>query len=351
MAIDYLGHKRAQSSAIVQVAQRFGRRTCPRPTVADLFCGTCSVASAFAERGYGVVANDTLAVCVAFAEAALLNRRSPPFRRLSSEVALTRSHGRTMYERVLAHLANLPPNAGFFTREYSPQGPRKRAYFTPENAGRIDAIRSAILTWRPLLTKGEYALLRVDLIRAANAVANTAGTYGCYLKRFKARALVPLRLSPATFPLANVAGHEVYQHDANALARTISTDVVYADPPYTKRQYAAYYHILETLAIGDEPKLTGSTGLRPWQDRASAYCYRSLAPKVLADLVNNLRCSLFLLSYSEDGHIAHSDILEILGQRGPVRAHTYVAKRYKSSTLPHRGDSLVERLYVLEVRS
>ena len=27
-------------------------------------------------------------------------------------------------------------------------------------------------------------------------------------------------------------------------------DVAYFDPPYTKRQYAAYYHILETIAAG-----------------------------------------------------------------------------------------------------
>ena len=34
-------------------------------------------------------------------------------------------------------------------------------------------------------------------------------------------------------------------------------DAVYADPPYTKRQYAAYYHILETIAAGDRPLISG----------------------------------------------------------------------------------------------
>ena len=32
-------------------------------------------------------------------------------------------------------------------------------------------------------------------------------------------------------------------------------DTVYLDPPYTKRQYASYYHIPETIAYHDEPKV------------------------------------------------------------------------------------------------
>ena len=44
-------------------------------------------------------------------------------------------------------------------------------------------------------------------------------------------------------------------------------DTVYLDPPYTKRQYAAYYHVLETLAYGDEPEVSGVTGLRPWEGK------------------------------------------------------------------------------------
>ena len=74
------------------------------------------------------------------------------------------------------------------------------------------------------------------------------------------------------------------------------SDFVYADPPYTKRQYAAYYHLLETIAMGDQPKITGSTGLRAWEDKASDYCYRRRAPDALSELVSNLKCDHFFLS-------------------------------------------------------
>jgi adenine-specific DNA-methyltransferase len=345
MAIEYLGHKSLQCEEIVDIAQRAGRSL--RPTVADVFCGTGSVSAAFSRRGYNVIANDVLSVCVAFAQALLLNASSPPFRRLAREIPLPRR--RAVYAAVIEHLNALPTASGFFVREYSPFGPQRRHYFTVENAGRIDAIRTTLAEWKPLLTTAEYALLRVDLIRAANSVANTAGTYGCYLKRFKARALQPLRLSCSPFEGRTTCDHQVRQTDANRLVSTVDADIVYADPPYTKRQYAAYYHVLETLAIGDEPSLIGSTGLRPWRERASSYCYRRKAASSLAELVNNLRCKLFLLSYSEDGHISHAEIMSILRPRGRVTVRERLQRRYKSSGLPHRGRSVVERLYTLKL--
>src|SRR5204862_345479 len=77
---------------------------------------------------------------------------------------------------------------------------------------------------------------------------------------------------------------------------------------YTKRQYAAYYHINETLAHGDEPQVTGKTGLRPWQDRASDYCYKVRALRALTDLITNTPARRILLSYSAEGHVALDDL-------------------------------------------
>ncbi len=34
------------------------------------------------------------------------------------------------------------------------------------------------------------------------------------------------------------------------------TKVIYADPPYTRDHYSRFYHVLETLALGDQPALT-----------------------------------------------------------------------------------------------
>jgi adenine-specific DNA-methyltransferase len=143
--------------------------------------------------------------------------------------------------------------------------------------------------------------------------------------------------------------HEVHCGDATEIAADSDCSVVYADPPYTKRQYAAYYHVLETLTLDDDPPLVGSTGLRPWQTKSSPFCYRSKAPQALAKLVDSLRCKHFFLSYNSDGQIPHATILDILGVRGRVKVFEAAYRRYKSSSLPHKGSHLIERLYHLSI--
>ena len=352
MAIDFLGHKRQLLDFVVE-----GIHSKIEPgdrVVADLFAGTASVSAAFKERGYRVYANDTLAWCVRFAEAVLLNDDEPQFQGIIGSIPRARPQllDPSPYDIVLAHLNSLPPREGFITRNYSPSaeeagGPR-RMYFTSDNAARIDAVRGQIEEWSSALTRAERALLIVDLVKAANSVSNTAGTYGCFLKYWKPRALRRVELRPSRI-IRGTGGHEVFQGDANVMAPHISAPTVYADPPYTKRQYAAYYHILETIALADNPSITGSTGLRRWQEEASAYCYIAKAPSALRDLVSKVDCRHFFLSYSEDGRIPHTEILRILQERGRVEFTETSYRRYKSSSKPHKGRDVRERLYHLVI--
>ena len=96
---------------------------------------------------------------------------------------------------------------------------------------------------------------------------------------------------------------------------------MYLDPPYTKRQYAAYYHILETLVAGDEPTVDGVTGLRPWRDRASDFCYKRKALSAMVELVRTMRAGRVLISYSDEGHIALGDLTSALRRLGEVTVH------------------------------
>lgn len=353
MSIEFLGHKTALLDFIVTTIQREIRITgCD---IVDLFCGTGAVSLAFKKSGYQVTANDHLVWCSTFAEAVLLNNGEPSFGNVLPLIGTPdkRSLITTPYDQVLGYLNSLPPFKGFIYQNYSPESHKysnvERMYFTRENAAQIDAIRIKIREWEPLLTRGEMAVLLTDLIRAANSVSNIAGTYGCYLKHWKERAIRPIRLvrSP-TFHSSST--HRVFCMDANKLVKQINGTVFYADPPYTKRQYAAYYHLLETIAVGDQPEIEGSTGLRPWKDKASDYCYKSKAPQALENLVLNLNCKHFFLSYNEDGQIPHSSIMEILSRHGDVRVFETDYRRYKSSALPHRGKEVKERLYHLKFK-
>lgn len=346
MAIEYLGNKGSQLNFLLDPIDR---ATGGRPhRVADIFCGTAAVSVALKKRGHTVVANDFLAMCATFAQAALLNDGEPRFQGIHGE--LPRSRTGSPYREVLRFLEALPPREGFITRNYSPRssamGDHERRYFTTENALKIDAIRGQIQTWGSHLLPQERALLLADLVRAANSVSNTAGTYGCYLKHWKTRALAPLRLAPSTFSPGG-EGHGVTCMDAATLAPAIDVDIVYADPPYTKRQYSAYYHVPETIVLDDDPVLDGSTGLRPWREKQSAWCYRRHAPGALTHLVASLRCEWFLLSYNEDGQIRHDEIMDILGNHGTISVYEKDSRRYKSADRPHRGAVVTERLYVL----
>ena len=335
MAIEFLGHKAALLEFLMGPIEEV---TGGRPhRVADLFCGTGAVSSELAHRGHQVVAVDQMGLCATFAEAALLGDRS-----------YTPLGG---YDAVLAQLNALPGTEGFVTRHYSPRSAevdgQERRYFTVENALRIDAIRARIQAWEPQLTRGERARLLADLVSASNAVSNIAGTYGCYLKHWKARARAPLQVRPArSAPIGE--GHQVILADVEAVLPSLEVELVYADPPYTKRQYGAYYHVPETIVLDDAPPLEGSTGLRPWTP--SPWCYRRHAPAALTRLVAALRCQTFFLSYNEDGQIPHERILDILGARGQVRVHEIRRRRYKSAALPHLGNHLAERLYQLDLR-
>lgn len=57
------------------------------------------------------------------------------------------------------------------------------------------------------------------------------------------------RLSPCS------GNHQVHRADFRSVLATLSSDVraIYADPPYTRDHYSRFYHVLETIALGDDP--------------------------------------------------------------------------------------------------
>src|SRR4051794_11048311 len=171
MAIEYLGNKSRLLGFVTEPIDRVHGLD----SIADLFCGTASVSGALRAQGLRVVANDHMRLCATLAEAALLADGPPRH-----------------YDELLATLNALPPEPGFFHRTYSPAG--GRMYLTEANAAKIDAVRAQIEAWS--LSRADKATFLRDLVVAVTAVSNTAGTYGCYLKTWKRRALQPLVLLP-----------------------------------------------------------------------------------------------------------------------------------------------------------
>ena len=107
-----------------------------------------------------------------------------------------------------------------------------------------------IKVWRAeeVATRDESDLLLHDLILAVNRVANIAGTYGYDRSTWNKQALRSIELLPSEFP-ATRTDHAVLQSPVELLAERINADLCYLDPPYTKRQYAGNYHVLETRRL------------------------------------------------------------------------------------------------------
>lgn len=276
----------------------------------DAFSGTGVVAEKAAQIGWPVHVNDMMTNAVIMSEARLLSSADVPFDCFGG------------YEEVIKALNGLSGEEGFIWREYSPASKKfqlnERRYFTEENAKKIDAISAKIHHWKKenTISHKEFVLLMSDLIQAVNNVANIAGTYGCFLSRWTAQAKEDLVLSTSLLKKAQTI-YRTSNCDVFAV-ETQPEDIVYFDPPYTKRQYASYYHILETIVCGDQPEVTGVSGLRPWKDKASVFCYKAKALNALSELILKQKANRVILSYSNEGHIKLEELVDRLSPYGEV---------------------------------
>ncbi len=274
----------------------------------DAFSGTGVVASAAADNGWNVVINDMMNNAITMSEAQLLSTHDVPFLHFDG------------YENAIHELNNAPLVQGFIWAEYSPASLQnkgiERKYFTEENAIKIDSIIALIKKWtlENKISYQEKTILNATVICAVNNIANIAGTYGCFLSKWSPQALKRIEIKP--LKLRKESTHYLSFHEDVFNLSSKPEDVVYFDPPYTKRQYASYYHILETIVNGDSPIVHGKSGLRPWQNKASVFCYKKKALKALSQLIVSQKSNRVLVSYSNDGHIKLENLIEELKDFG-----------------------------------
>ncbi len=335
MSFRYLGNKTKLSEWIV------GEITKVIPagsTIADPMCGTASVSLALARAGYSVTAADALAFPVIHARTRLLAKQAPAFKAFGG------------YDKALEWLLSIQPIEGYFFKEFGDAGKpangrKPRLYFSAHNAARIDGVRVSIrdLAKSGTITKLEHNVLLHTLILATNKVANISGTYGYFLKELSKNAQNQIEFDSLQFE-HTPGNHSVLEGSVENLASSLSVGAVYLDPPYTKRQYAGNYHILETLAQEDEPIAVGDGGLRPWKEQASDFCYRRSAGNAFRQILKELSVPHVFISYSQDGQVPEHELIEILNDFGKVTIHEQSYSRYRSNNKVKEGN-LFERLY------
>lgn len=326
MSYRYIGNK---TRLLRPLIERISAIVPKGAVVADVMCGTASVSEALRVAGYRVIAADMMSYAYHHACVRLKLDMPPSFSRLAD----------AGYLEVLNRLDALPGIPGHFFLEYSPDGQpsngaQPRMYFSSENAARIDAITQQVNEWRAegKITELENSLLRHDLVLAANRVANIAGTYGHYRSTWNSASLAPLTLLPSTFLWGISTDHDVFKGQAEEIAPSISADLCYIDPPYMKRQYAANYHIIETIARGDAPEAHGVSGLRPWRDQYSDFCSKLRVRDSFRKIIGGMQCSDFLISYSEDGLLSKGELIGLLSDFGKVEFEVLIHRRFKSNS-------------------
>ena len=329
MGYRYIGSKEKLASTIIDII----KNDCPNAhSVIDLMAGTGLFSLALRKNGYKVIASDVMSYSYHHLVVNLLLNEPPKFEGLKLE------DRQSKYKEVLDILNSRKPIKGYFFKEFSPEGNptagcKPRKYFTSENAAKIDAIRDTIKKWHDnrQITDNEHSLLLHDLIMAVNDIANIAGTYGHYLSHFVKRATDPILLTPTTFDRDPNIDHEVRRGYAEELSVGLTGDVCYIDPPYIKRQYAANYHVLETIAREDCPDAIGESGLRPWRDQYSNFCSKVKIRSSFDKILRGLNCNQIYISYSEDGLLSLDDMFTFLSQYGEVKLHQMKYKRFKSN--------------------
>jgi adenine-specific DNA-methyltransferase len=329
--------------------------------IIDLMCGTGAVSAALKDNGYDVTAVDVMTFSYHHARVSLFIGENPSFEHAGNFIEGNCQPNNenlfptTPYEKMLDCLNCLTPIKGYFWKEFSLEGNPKntenpRNYFTPENAMKIDSIRKCIkkLKLENMITDLEHSLLIHDLIMAVNDIANIAGTYGHFLSKTITRAKVPILLKPTIFKKMDTRSKcTVLKGHAEDLATSLVGDLCYIDPPYMKRQYAANYHVLETLAREDEPEAIGVSGLRPWRDQYSKFCTKTQIRDSFDKVFTGVDCKHFLISYSEDGLLSIDELTTLFEKYGKVKVNEFIHKRFRSNDSPLSGTLTEYLIHIL----
>lgn len=363
--------------------------------LADLFAGSGSVGEFFKEKGFNIIANDLQYYSYVTNYHLLKNNQdncklhlvyfylknidslniTSDFSYLSigkylQEVYLLdngnfnyfqQSILKFTYEDVFyllnEHFSKLVKNnfKGFISNNYAPNGKDNteynRTYFTEENANLIDSARFFIdfLKQEDLINENEYFFLLSSLIDSTDKISNTTGVYGAYLKNFKGSALKKFELKPTPFVSINNTTniYEVYNENAVDLVKKIKGDILYLDPPYNTRQYCDYYHLLETLAKNDNPKIKGKTGIRDDNSQKSKFSIKKEALNQLEELIKNANFKYILLSYNNEGIISLEDLEKIFNKYGKYIKYEKKYRRYKSSNIENQENYVIEYLHCL----
>ena len=323
----------------------------------DLFSGTGSVAKHFKELGYKISSTDLLYFSFVLQKVYIEQNQYPKFSKLLKRLKIVPVNDTLFIDSsknaraIIQHLNNLRGIKNFIYRNYSPEGTKGkkhvRQYFTGDNAQKIDSIREEIEKWKKgnLLSEQEYYFLLCSLIEAVPFVANISGTYAAFLKNWDKRAFKKIMLKVPKIIESNKKHKAFNENGLKVLDQIKGIDILYLDPPYNERQYAPNYHILETIARWDKPRIKGVTGMRAYEDQKSEFCNPQKGLIALEEIIKKGDFKHLLLSYNDEGIMPERKIIELFNKYGKVEIVEKKYQRYKSNSNGEQKKGVNEKLY------
>jgi len=321
--MNYIGSKYSLLDFLeTTIEEVTGFHTGENRVFADPFAGTGIVGQTFRSKGYQVISNDIQRYSY------VINKQG-----IEDTLDLYADEVRAL----LCELEALPPLEGFIYQNYCAGSGSGRNYFTDDNGKKCDAIRTELESRHSsgVISDEMYYLFLASLINAIDKCANTASVYGAFLKHIKKSASKQFSLEllpPTQGPIG-----QVYNEDVCSLITHISGDILYLDPPYNERQYAANYHVLETIARYDNPELTGVTGLRDYSDQKSKFCSKKTVVEEFDYLIRNADFKYIFLSYNNEGIMSLDTIREVMSKYGDYSVYTQDYRRFKADKDANRN--------------
>lgn len=343
--IPYLGNKRKLLGLVGQAIAK--TKVSPSGTFLDMFAGSGVVSRMAKKQGFRVISNDWEPYAKSINGCYIGCNSAPAFEALGG------------YDSAIAALNAAAPREDWVTKHLCPadddhyDSSKERLFYTHSNGMMIDAMRLQLEDWQAdgLLSELELSCLLAPMLYQACYTSNTSGVFkgfhngwGGQTKTALYRILSQFQLKPAVF-YDNGQNNLVTKMDAALLAQTLRGDgetvgIAYLDPPYNQHPYGSNYHVLNTITLWDSPPLTeqiegrNKAAIREdWRtERRSSYNHRGAAADAYNTLLQSLNARYILTSYSTDGTIPLSSLVEACLRRGQTDFVTQQYKRYRVSS-------------------
>lgn len=321
----------------------------------DFFSGTSNVGRFFKQKGFQIISSDLLYFSYVLQKAYIENNQLPTFEKLLSQIDIqSNALFSNPLDLVFEYLNNLQGIEGFIYQNYTPEGTKnlaqKRMYFINQNGEKIDAIRQKIENWKQekLINENEYFVLLAGLVESVPFFSNILGVYAAFKKDWDARAIKPFHLKPIKL-IESKEKHQVFNQNSIELLEKFEYDIIYLDPPYNQRQYAPNYHLLETIAKYDNPKIKGISGMRNYEHQKSDFCNKEKALVELEKILASKNYQYLLLSYNNEGIMPQKDIQKLMQKYGHLELIEYDYLRFKSNSNGQAKHKkfIKEQLYIL----